>query len=101
MKKCIMFLMAFFFVVSFACAYADSVQDKLFKELDKKLEKYDTIEFRNIEGIPTYILNLKGTDLDIIEAYLETREDEFVLYERTDNGKWIKQALKRLKSRHA
>ncbi|MBI2559757.1 MAG: hypothetical protein HYW14_01305 [Planctomycetes bacterium] len=103
MKKCITLVMAFFFVVSSACVSADSIQDKSFKELDKKLEKYDTIDFRNIEGIPTYILNLKGTDLDVIEAYLETHKDkdEVILYERTDDGKWVKQVLKRIKSRHA
>ncbi len=101
MKRCVMFLMAFFFVVSFAHVYADSIQDRLYKELDKKLAKYDTIDFKNIEGIPTYILNLKGTGLDIIEAYLETRKDAVVLYERTDSGKWIKRVLKRLKSRQA
>ncbi|HHT9125483.1 MAG TPA: hypothetical protein ACFYD6_06640 [Candidatus Brocadiia bacterium] len=103
MKKCITLVMAFFFVVSSACVCADSIQDKSFKELDKKLEKYDTVDFKNIEGIPTYILNLKGTDLDVIEAYLETHKDkdEVVLYERTDDGKWVKQVLKRIKSRHA
>ena len=93
--------MTFFFVVSSACAYADSIQDKSFKELDKKLEKYETVDFKNIEGIPTYLLNLKGTDLDVIEAYLETRKDEVILYERTEDGKWAKQTLKRIKSRHA
>lgn len=101
MKKFIMFLTVFFFVVSSGGVYANSIQDKLFKELDRKLEKYDTVDVKNIEGIPTYILNLKGTDLNVIEAYLETRKDEVVLYERTNDGKWIKQALKKLNSRHA
>ena len=101
MKNYITCVMAFFFVVSSACVCADSIQDKSFKELDKKLEKYETVDFKNIEGVPTYMLNLKGTDLDVIEAYLETRKDEVVLYERTDDGKWAKQTLKRIKSRHA
>ena len=103
MKKHVMFLVIFFFGVSLVrFGWADSIQDKSFKELDKRLEKYDTIDVRNIEGIPTYMLNLKGTDLDIIEAYLETHKDrdEVVLYERTEDGKWVKQALKRIKSRH-
>lgn len=102
MKKCAVFLVIFFFVVNLTRARADSIQDKSFKELDKRLEKYDTVDVRNIDGIPTYILNLKGTDLDVIEAYLETHKDrdEVVLYERTDDGKWIKQVLKRIKSRH-
>ena len=104
MKKYAVFLVIFFFAVSLAhLGWADSIQDKSFKELDKKLEKYDTVDVRNIEGIPTYMLNLKGTDLDVIEAYLEMHKDkdETVFYERTDDGKWIKQALKRIKSRHA
>ncbi len=101
MKNYIICVMAFFFVVGSACVCADSIQDKSFKELDKKLEKYETVDFKNIEGVPTYMLNLKGTDLDVIEAYLETRKDEVVLYERTDDGKWAKQTLKRIKSRHA
>lgn len=101
MKNCIAFLVAFFLVVGFACAHAGSVQDKLFGAIDKKLEKYETVDFKNIEGIPTYILNLKGTDLNVIEAYLETRKDEVILYERAKDGKWLKQELKRLKSRYA
>ena len=101
MKKRIVFLVIFFFVVSSAYVCADSIQDKSFKELDKKLEKYETVDFKNIEGVPTYLLNLKGTDLDVIEAYLETRKDEVVLYEKTDDGKWAKQTLKKIKSRHA
>ncbi len=101
MKNYIICVMAFFFVVSSACVCADSIQDKSFKELDKKLEKYETVDFKNIEGVPTYLLNLKGTDLDVIEAYLETRKDEVILYEITEDGKWAKQTLKRIKSRHA
>lgn len=100
MKKHVAFLIALFFVVSLPSVLADSIQDKSFKELKQKLEKYDTIDFQDIEGIPTYTLNLKGTDTDIIEAYLETRDDEVILYERTENGKWLKQALKRIKSIH-
>lgn len=101
MKKCIMFVMAFFFVVSFVrLGWTDSIQDKSFKELDNKLKKYDTVDFKNIEGVPTYMLNLKGTATDVIEAYLETRKDAVVLYERTEDGKWVKQALKKIKSRH-
>lgn len=102
MKKHIVFLITFFFAISLArFGWADSVQDKLFKELDKKLEKYETVDFKNIKGVPTYVLNLKGTDPDVIEAYLETRKDEVVLYERTNDGRWVKQALKKIKSRHA
>jgi hypothetical protein len=101
MRRYIIFLLAFFFVVGTACTYADSIQDKLFQELHKKLSKYDTVEFKKIEGIPTYILNLKGTDLDVIEAYLQTRKDVVVLYERTKDGKWLKRELKRLKSKYA
>lgn len=105
MKKHVMFLISFF-VIAVALTrpgWTDSIQDKSFKELDKKLEKYDTVDFRNIEGIPTYMLNLKGTDLDVIEAYLETHKekDEVVLYERTEGDKWLKHKLKRIKSRHA
>lgn len=103
MKKHVMFLISFF-VVAIALTrfgWTDSIQDPLFKELDKKLEKYETVDFKNIEGVPTYMLNLKGTDLDVIEAYFETHKDEVVLYERTDDGKWAKQTLKRIKSKHA
>lgn len=102
MKKRIVFLITFFFALGLVrFGWADSTQDKLFKELDEKLKKYETVDFKNIEGIPTYMLNLEGTDIDVIEAYLETRKDEIILYEKTDDGKWAKQTLKRIKSRHA
>ena len=102
MKKGVILLVLYFIVVV-NFSRADSIQDKIFRELDERLKKYDTVDLRNIEGVPTYILNLKGTDLDVIEAYLEEHKEnnEFILYERADNGKWVKRVLKKIKFRYA
>lgn len=86
-----------FLTLIFSLLFATSIQDNIYKEFGKKLDKYETVAFNSNNNATIYYLNLVGTNENVIEACLEIMKDVCILHELdAEKDEWKHTIIKRL-----